>query len=455
MRLRDNPALHEALRHGAVTPVFVLDPAVLQSRYHRRAEKRRDFLLAGLRALDAELKRRDSRLIVREGDPDRELQTLMQEAGADRIVAAEDFSPYARRRDAAIAEQAELHLTPGIAVRHPSEVVKSDGEPFRVFTPYSRAWLGLPLPDNSSLLRAPETLPAVDAAISSVPIPELSSSSAFPAGEDEAQRRLEAFAAGPNAPIYDYAGARNSLAEAGTSALSPYLRFGMVSAREAVVRALAAQAAATTTEDRRGAAAWLNELIWRDFYLAVLYHFPQVMTEEFDPTLRGIAWRNAPADVDAWQQGRTGYPIIDAAMRQLAATGGMHNRARMLVASFLVKNLLCDWRIGEQWFMDHLLDGDPAANNGGWQWTAGVGTDAAPYFRVFNPVLQAKKFDAGGSYVRRWLPELADVPERYLHEPWLLPAARGDIDYPAPIVDLQESRQRALAAYQVMKQKRR
>jgi deoxyribodipyrimidine photo-lyase len=203
-----------------------------------------------------------------------------------------------------------------------------------------------------------------------------------------------------------------------------------------------------------GASTWLSELIWREFYMAILFHYPEVLRHGFNPGLRNIPWRDSPADLLAWQEGRTGYPIVDAAMRQLTSTGWMHNRARMIVASFLTKDLLLDWRAGEAWFMRHLLDGDPAANNGGWQWTAGVGTDAAPYFRIFNPTLQARKFDPEGAYVRRWLPGLARVPTAMVHEPWRLTPleqrAAGCVlgeDYPLPIVDHASIRARTLAAY--------
>ena len=194
----------------------------------------------------------------------------------------------------------------------------------------------------------------------------------------------------------------------------------MLSARQAAVAALDSGREGGEAA-RQGAETWLNELIWREFYMAILYHFPHVLEQAFREDLRDILWRNDPADFAAWCEGRTGYPVVDAAMRQLVQTGWMHNRARMIAASFLVKDLLVDWRWGERFFMQHLVDGDPAANNGGWQWTAGVGTDAAPYFRVFNPSLQGAKFDPDGEYVRRWVPELAQVPTKYIHEPWKMP----------------------------------
>jgi deoxyribodipyrimidine photo-lyase len=204
----------------------------------------------------------------------------------------------------------------------------------------------------------------------------------------------------------------------------------------------------------QGAAAWLNELIWREFYISILFHFPYVSNKAFNPKYQNIQWRNNIAEFGAWKVGRTGMPIVDAAMRQLLATGWMHNRARMIVASFLVKDLLINWQWGERWFFETLLDGDPAANNGGWQWTAGTGTDAAPFFRVFNPILQAQKFDPNGDYVRRWVPELVDVPESYLQTPWKMPVETQQkcdcligIDYPDLIVDHDEARKRVLRVY--------
>ena len=232
----------------------------------------------------------------------------------------------------------------------------------------------------------------------------------FPPGEAEALRRLRAFAGDATAPIRGYVDDRNRMDLDGTSQLSPYLRFGMVSAQRAAVAALNAMEQATDAPARQGAETWLTELIWREFYMAILHHFPHVLEQAFQERLRSIPWQNDEAEFAAWCEGRTGYPVVDAAMRQLVTTGWMHNRARMIVASFLVKDLLIDWRWGERFFMQHLVDGDPAANNGGWQWTAGVGTDAAPYFRVFNPSLQGAKFDPLGDYVRRWVPELGQVP---------------------------------------------
>jgi deoxyribodipyrimidine photo-lyase len=235
----------------------------------------------------------------------------------------------------------------------------------------------------------------------------------------------------------------------------------MLSARQAVVAALTAVEGTPDADAREGAGVWLNELIWREFFQAILYHFPHVLEQSFRANLQAIRWENDETAFAAWRDGRTGYPVVDAGMRQLAQTGWMHNRARMLVASFLVKDLLIDWRRGERHFMLHLIDGDPAANNGGWQWTAGTGTDAAPYFRVFNPVLQGKRHDPQGTYVRRWVPELARVPDKLIHEPRrMAPGVQRESgcvigqDYPPPIVDHAWARQRALAAYAQAREER-
>lgn len=455
LRLKDNQALAAALAYAdRVVPVFVLDPALLSSPYV--GDQRLAFLLGGLRQLDADLRARGSQLIVRRGDPVDELAVLLAESGAGAIFAEEDFSSFARRRDAGVAKKLPLHLCGGLTAQHPASVLKADGAPYTVFTPFSRAWKALLHLETRSLLPAPGRLAPTQELIS-LPIPPdpaLPSTLPFRPGEAEAQRRLRAFVEGDAPPIYRYAEQRNRLDLEGTSQLSPYLRFGMLSPRQAVVSALTAIESAPNPQARKGAEAWLTELIWREFYVSILYHFPEVRRRSFRPDLRDIPWENDEAVFAAWCTGHTGYPVVDAAMRQLVQTGWMHNRARMIVASFLAKDLLLDWRWGERWFMKHLVDGDPAANNGGWQWTAGTGIDAAPYFRVFNPVLQGQKFDPAGAYVRRWVPELAQVPDKFIHAPWEMPSdvqrRAGCIigqDYPAPIVDHARARERALTAY--------
>jgi deoxyribodipyrimidine photo-lyase len=457
LRLSDNQALTAALTHAdQVIPAFILDPTLLASPYAN--DKRLAFLLAGLHQLAADLARHGSLLIFRRGDPLAQLTQLVSESGAAAIFAEEDFSPYARRRDAKIAQNLSLRLVGGVTVQPPAAVQKTDGSPYTVFTPFSKAWKALPLPASANLLPAPAHIPT-PANLASDPIPTeptLPAAIPFPPGEAEAQRRLQNFTSNLNssAPINGYANDRNRLDVEGTSKLSPYLRFGMLSARQAVSQALEVMEQASHPQIYKGAETWLNELIWREFYVSILYHFPQVRGRSFRPEYDRIPWRNDEHEFAAWGAGRTGYPVVDAAMRQLTSSGWMHNRARMIVASFLVKDLLIDWRWGERWFMQHLVDGDPAANNGGWQWTAGVGTDAAPYFRVFNPVLQGQKFDPDGAYIRRWLPELAHVPDQYLHTPWDMPLSvqqqtgcRLGQDYPRPIVEHHQARERTLAAY--------
>ena len=447
LRLRDNPALQAAISASeGVVPLFIIDPALAKGEW----EGRNAFLFQGLQELHVSLQALGSGLVIRHGNPAQVLPQVLSECAATMVFAEEDFTPTARKRDAALQQSLPLTLIHGQTVHHPLLPVKADGSPYTVYTPFSKMWKSL-LPSNLEPIPAPVALPRV-ALPGSDQLPTFDPSDIFPAGEKQARQRLHGFAR--NA-IHQYANERDRMDLDGTSSLSPYLRFGMLSLRQAAAMALLAQKEARQTgQDPRGAEVWLNELIWREFYINILYHFPHVAKTAFNPNLRSIPWRNNPVEFKAWQEGRTGMPIVDAAMRQLRATGWMHNRARMIVASYLVKDLLIDWRWGERWFWRLLLDADPAANNGGWQWTAGTGTDAAPYFRVFNPVLQAQKFDPRGAYVRKWVPELAKVDDRNIHTPWLLSpmeqtlaGCRLGSDYPLPIVDHAEARDRVLLAY--------
>jgi len=450
LRLADNQALTAALdQANQILPVFVLDPALMASPWV--GEKRLAFLYDGLRALDHDLRQRGSYLVIRRGEPVRVLAGLRREIDADVILAEADFSPYARERDQRAAMELPIEFMLGLTVHSPDDVVKADGSPYTVFTPFSRAWRARAWPGEP--LPAPRHI-ATPAAIESEDIPDtprMPGSVPFRAGEAEAKRRLASFT---RKALASYDEDRNQMALDGTSGLSPYLRFGMLSARQAVSAARQAAEMASDVRARRSAEAWLNELIWREFYIAVLYHHPHARRTAFRPSLRRIPWINDREDFAAWAEGRTGYPVVDAAMRQLLQTGWMHNRARMITAMFLTKDLLVDWRWGERHFMQHLVDGDPASNNGGWQWAAGTGTDAAPYFRVLNPVLQGARFDPDGAYVRRFVPELAKVPAKYIHSPWTMPAdvqrQVGCVigkDYPAPLVDHKLARERALLAY--------
>jgi deoxyribodipyrimidine photo-lyase len=455
LRLTDDQALQAALAAAEqVLPVFVLDPALARSGYvgkHRLA-----FLFGALAELDQDLRGRGSRLVLREGDPASVIPALVQESGAEMVFAEGDVSPYAARRDRRVAESAPVRWIGFPSVQPPGAVVKADGRPYTVFTPFSRAWKALPFPTGVSneplaKIAAPPHVQGMPLlSLPALPLPAL-----FTPGEAEALRRLERFCRGEDAPVNQYGERRNSVDVEGTSGLSPYLRFGQVSPRRVAAEAMAAVQNAPDPAARRSAETWLCELIWREFYLHVLDHFPHARQMSFRGDLRRIRWENDPRLFAAWRNGETGYPIVDAAMRQLWQAGWMHNRLRMVVASFLTKDLHVDWRWGEKWFMQHLVDGDPAANNGGWQWAAGTGTDAAPYFRVFNPVRQGTRCDPQGSYIRRWLPELAQVPDEFIHEPWKMPpdvqartGCRIGRAYPAPVVDHQAARQKALALYE-------
>ncbi len=441
LRLRDNQALAAAITAGPVIPVFVLDPRLLAT-----SNRRTGFLVAGLKSLDADLRRIGSRLIVRQGDPLDALSGLVAETGARAIFAEEDYTPFSRTRDARVGAALPLTLVAGQTVQPPGMLAGANGRPYLVYGAYRRAWLAH-LPPNIAPLPAPLQLEFPAAELFSEPLPDLADHPDFPAGETEALRRLDVFCEGL---ILDYKQARDRMGASGTSTLSPYLRFGMLSLREAVASACLLNKHASQGDRSYGPSVWLGELIWREFYIQVLAAFPYSARSSFNPRLVRIQWRNDPVEFEAWKNGMTGVPVVDAGMRQLKATGWMHNRARMITASYLVKDLLIDWRWGEAWFMKNLLDGDVAANNGGWQWVAGTGTDAAPYFRVFNPVLQGQKFDPLGVYVRRWVPELRDVPDPLIHTPWL--AGEPLPGYPQkPLVDHAWARERVIQAYRVAK----
>jgi deoxyribodipyrimidine photo-lyase len=458
-RLTDNEALHQAVQSAEhVTPIFILDPRLIGSSYV--GEKRINFLYAGLHQLNVDLHDIGSRLVIRNGDPPDVFEELHSQIGFDAIFAEADFSPYAQERDSAVRERFPIHFFGGPTFRHPMAVRKENGEPYTVYTPYRRVWKALQLPPEEEILPKPSKIhtPENIESLPLPPIPAFPNQPIFIAGEAEAQRRLRKFINSNPALIYGYETQRDRMDLDGTSQLSPYLRFGMLSARQALAAATKASSRAQNEEERQSASIWLNEIIWREFFHSILFHFPHVRKMSFRENLRDIKWENNPTDFQAWCDGETGYPIVDAGMRQLSETGWMHNRARMIVASFLVKDLLIDWRWGERWFMQHLIDGDPAANNGGWQWSAGTGTDAAPYFRIFNPILQGQKFDPLGHYVTKWIPELSPVSLKYLHNPWEMPIelqkSCGVVigrHYPDPIIDHKFARERTLERFRLAK----
>lgn len=443
LRLHDAPALRAALEAAAaVVPVFILDPMLARGQ---RAKARRRFLLGGLRTLDLSLRRHGSYLVVREGPPAEVLETLMAEAGAEVIFAERDLTPYARRRDEAVARRLPLRLVGHPTVHPPEALVRPNGAPYRAFGAFRRAWRALPLPAPLPPPTRPlATPPGLFSLLEGIDLPE--GFAEFPPGETEALRRLRAFLEGPEAPIYRYAQERNRLDRGATARLSPYFRFGMLSPRTAAAAATSALAAAPDEKGRRGVEAWLDELAWRDFFQVLFVHEPTLRRRSLFPFGDRIPWRTDLEGFAAWTEGRTGYPLVDAAMRQLRAIGWIPNRARMVAAAFLTKHLLIDWRWGERWFLEHLVDGDPAVNGGNWQWAAGVGVDMAPYGHWFRPSIQSRRWDPHGVYLRCWLPELARVPEDYIHAPWEMPSevqravgCRIGIDYPLPIVPEAEA----------------
>jgi len=451
LRLSDHPALSAAAaRGGPVVPAWIHAPG--EEGESAPGGAARIFLHGALRSLADTLSARGGRLVLRRGPSARALSDLARETGADAVFAGTVRDPAFLSRDeetsAALRER-------GIEIRwfedgvlFPPEMLRaSSGGPFRVFTPFWKRCLAAPEPPAP--LRAPRSLPSPSRLPSSLSLEELGLLPSVPwdagirgawaPGEAPAAERLSRFLDGA---VASYPGARDLPGTDGTSRLSPYLHFGCVSARQVwhAVRSRAAVDAAPGAA--AGAEAFLRQLGWREFAHHLLVHFPETVREPLRPEFAAFPWRDDPAALAAWREGRTGYPMVDAGMRQLWATGWMHNRARMIAASFLVKDLLLPWRHGADWFRDTLADADMANNTLGWQWVAGCGADASPYFRIFNPVLQGEKFDPGGSYVRAWVPELAGIPDRWVHRPWEAPGK----SYPRPIVDHAAARLRALAA---------
>lgn len=452
LRISDNPALTAAVRHGGRTLALYIHEQADGVRPPGAAA--RWWLHQSLVALGGELAKIGIELLVRSGESGSVLEKIVDETGADAVFWNRRYGAGERALDATIKESLRSR---GITVGsfsanllvEPWDIATGQGKPYSVFTPF---WKTL----RDKHITAPLPRPSAGKAIapgsfdSGYAEPHWAGKlhPVWTVGETAAQDKLSAFL---DHAVEAYPEGRDFPDREATSMLSPHLRFGEISARQVWY---AAQASAHAEPDRQAAIAkFLSEVAWRDFSYHQLYHRADISTEPMQPKYATMAWRDAGADLAAWQQGRTGLPIVDAGMRELWATGYMHNRVRMLVASLLTKNMLIDWRLGEQWFWDCLVDADVANNPASWQWVAGSGLDAAPYFRIFNPATQGDRFDAGGGYVRQWVPELAGLPDQWVHRPHEAPreilaqaGVRLGTDYPLPIVDLKASRQRALAA---------
>ncbi|MEX2423010.1 MAG: deoxyribodipyrimidine photo-lyase [Acidimicrobiia bacterium] len=427
LRLADNPAWSAATRrHDQVIALFVIDPALWD-----RVSDRRVRLLAGhLRSLDASLRGLGAALRTERGDPTAVVPEITASSGAEDVTANADVSPYAQRRDRTVAEHVDLDLHHGSLIHPPGSILTAAGDRYRVFTPFSRTWFDTPLP------RPPGPGDAEVRGESGRGIPETGPPPMEP-GEAAAAGRLESF----DPSRYPEERDRPDLDS--TSRLSIDLKYGVLSP---------STVADHVGRESEAARQFVRQLAWRDFHAHLLDERPDLVDHAMKPAYDAIAWREDEEGFEAWSRGLTGFPLVDAGMRQLLAEGWMHNRVRMVTASFLVKDLLIDWRKGERWFRRQLLDADVSQNVGNWQWVAGTGADAAPYFRIFNPISQSRSFDPTGEYIRRWIPELRGVRSEHIHEPWKAgPPDRALWDgegYPPPIVDHAEARTRTLETYQ-------
>jgi deoxyribodipyrimidine photo-lyase len=448
LRVTDNTALAAAVsRHDSVVPVYIVSE--WKGRHRWTGAPRQEFLYGSIASLSANLETKGGRLIIRQGDAGKALEKLVRETGADAIYYNRDPDPFGRsteeRIDAVVKRLGiSAHAHKDHALHEREEALSGAGQPYRVFTPYARAWAKLEKTPPGRAVSRLQTPPE----ISSDPLPTLatwglaSDAEILKPGESAARHRLSRFLDGP---VFSYGGLRDIPASEGTSRLSQDLRHGTLSIREIFSKCREVSEKATAAQ-RRSVGIFINELVWREFYFQALWHWPKILDDEFLPERRGMRWKSGGEALERWREGQTGFPIVDAGMRQLKATGFMHNRVRMIVAMFLTKDLHIDWRAGEQWFMQRLVDGEIASNNGGWQWSASTGADAAPYFRIQNPWSQTKRYDPDGDYIRRWVPELRDVPAaKFIAPPTPgLALARG---YPLPIVDHAVERDHALEMY--------
>ena len=456
LRLQDNPALNHAAETGQpIVPVFILDdhagrPIGGASRW---------WLAKSLAALDQALQARGARLILRRGHGLSELQRLIGQTGADTVFMNRLFEPDAFEHDAEIAHALKADGVTcrgfnGALMCTPGTVLNGSGQPYKVFTPFLKTLLAaIEAPPHTLGPRRIETVSGLDSDDLEdwelhPQTPDWSQGFDWTPGEDGAAAALSAFVADG---LKTYARDRDFPNRPAFSRLSPHLHWGEISPWRAIERAR--RAAGEGKASPAEAEKFVAEIGWREFSAHLLHHFPYIVDRAFRPEYDAMPWRDDPVALEAWRRGRTGYPLVDAGMRQLWTTGWMHNRVRMVVASFLIKHLMIDWREGEAWFWDTLVDADLASNVQNWQWVAGSGADASPYFRIFNPIAQGQKFDPDGGYVRRWIPEIAGLPDRWLHAPWTAPAevlrdagVRLGHDYPRPIVEHEQARARALDA---------
>lgn len=457
LRLHDHVALHAAIEScDEVHSIFIFDKNIL-SKLVNKQDTRVQFIHDSIIEMEEELNKRHSSIEIRYGVPEEEIVSYCQNNNIHHVFTNRDYEPAAKKRDELVAKKLDAiniefsHFKDSV-VFEANETLKNDGTPYKVFTPYMRAWRGALLehggvvPNYSSKLDKFVRRENPNSIIHKDWIKEIgfiNTPPHFKAGTKAAQLRLKQFLK----VIDDYEKARDFPALDGTSNMSVYIRHGNISVRDLV---RAAQSGTTIGHEK-----WLSEVIWREFYQYILDQFPKVVNQAFKPAYDGIKWRGGTKELNAWKKGETGYPIVDAAMRCLAATGTMPNRLRMVTASFLCKTLLVDWREGEKWFAKKLLDFDLAANNGGWQWSASSGVDAQPYFRIFNPWSQSQKFDSDGIFIKTWCPELSNFDGDQIHTPHELTPMEQQLagcivgeDYPQPIVDYAKKRQEALEMYQ-------
>ena len=458
LRVHDNTALSAAMKQGPTLAVYMISPAQWQS--HDDSPNKVDFWLRNLAVLKQALSALNVPLLIVHADTwdkaPKALLNLCKAHDIEHVHVNEEYGVNEDNRDRAVKAELDKHSI-GFT-RHldqlffpPGSVLTKTGGYFKVYTQFRKVCYQRMHHSMPSVIRLPTKQSALHVKSDAVPdhvkgfaTPSDTIRKLWPAGEDEARKRLEHFT---DDQVHYYNDERDFPAKPGTSQLSAYLAAGVISPRQCLHAALRSNNGEFETGNV-GSVTWINELLWREFYKHVLVGFPRVSRHRaFRPETEALKWRRAPKDLEAWQQGRTGIPIVDAAMRQLLNTGWMHNRLRMIVAMFFTKNLLLDWREGERFFMQHLIDGDLASNNGGWQWSSSTGTDSSPYFRIFNPLNQSERFDPQGLFIKYWVPELKDLNKRDVHNPSSLGGLFGVEGYPTPIVDLKDSRERALTAF--------